>query len=202
MSFTELFQNGAHANSKSPAPREVRFGACLCFGGVAGCVVVVMPHVFLHAPRDFNNVCVLARTLDVFGYRECHVFDPHRIIRERYGKSYSRRLRIVSSGAFAHILWHRIPDPLAFVLHHRGRSIATVADANAASVNSFRFEENDLLAFGSESDGLPAGIVDAATVAVTVPACGQTQSLNLAVAAGIFLFEATRQLAAPRTITT
>ena len=52
-----------------------------------------MPHVFLHAPRDFNNVCVIARTLEVFGYRACVVFDPHRIIRERYGKSYSRRLR-------------------------------------------------------------------------------------------------------------
>ena len=156
-----------------------------------------MPHVFLHAPRDFNNVCVLARTLDVFGYRECHVFDPHRIIRDRYGKSYSRRLRIVSSGAFAHILWHRVADPLAFVLQHRGRTVATVADPCATSLSGFRFEAHDLLVFGSESDGLPGPIVAAATVAVTVPAYGHTQSLNLAVAASVFLFEAVRQLGPP-----
>jgi tRNA (cytidine/uridine-2'-O-)-methyltransferase len=156
-----------------------------------------MPHVLLHAPGDFNNVCVLARTLDVFGYRECHVFDPHRIIRDRYGKSYARRLRVVSSGAFAHILWHRVADPLAFVLQHRSRTIATVADPRATSLSDFRFEADDLLIFGSESDGLPESIVGAATASVTVPAFGHTQSLNLAVAASIFLFEATRQLGPP-----
>ena len=45
-----------------------------------------MPQVLLHAPRDFSNICVLARTLEIFGYRECYVFDPHHVVRERYGK--------------------------------------------------------------------------------------------------------------------
>jgi tRNA (cytidine/uridine-2'-O-)-methyltransferase len=156
-----------------------------------------MPHVLLHAPRDFSNVCVLARTLDVFGHRECHVFDPHRIIRERYGKSYSRRLRVVSAGAFAQILWHRVADPLPFMLQHRGRTVATVADPRAQSIGDFRFEADDLLVFGSESEGLPASILESATAAVTVPAFGQTQSLNLAVAASIFLFEVSRQIGQP-----
>jgi tRNA (cytidine/uridine-2'-O-)-methyltransferase len=153
--------------------------------------------VFLHAPGDFNNVCVLARTLDVLGFRECYVFDPRRIIRDGYGKSYTRRLRVVSAGAFEHILWHRIADPLAFVLQHGGRTVATVADPRATSLCDFQFEPHDLLIFGSESEGLPAPIVAAASVAVTVPTYGSTQSLNLAVAGGIFLFEATRQLGRP-----
>jgi tRNA (cytidine/uridine-2'-O-)-methyltransferase len=151
-----------------------------------------MPQVLLHAPHDFNNVCVLARTLDVFGFGECHVFDPHRIIRDRYGKSYTRRLRAVSSGAFEHILWHRVDDPLAFVQQHDGRTVATVADPGATSLCGFEFEPHDLLIFGSERDGLPAPIVTSASVCVTIPTFGSTQSLNLAVAAGIFLFEATR----------
>jgi tRNA (cytidine/uridine-2'-O-)-methyltransferase len=153
-----------------------------------------MPRVFLHAPGDFNNVCVLARTLDVLGFSECYVFDPRRIIRDAYGKSYSRRLRIVSAGAFEHILWHRIADPLAFVLQRSGRTVATVADPGATSLRDFQFEADDLLMFGSESEGLPAAIVAAASVAVTIPTYGSTESLNLAVAASIFLFEATRQL--------
>jgi tRNA (cytidine/uridine-2'-O-)-methyltransferase len=159
-----------------------------------------MPHVFLYAPRDFNNVCVLARTLDVFGYRECHVFDPHRIIRDRYGKAYSRRLRVVSSGAFQHILWHRIADPLPFVRQHTGRTVAAVTDSRAESLSGFRFETNDLLLFGSESEGLPDPIIGYATVAVTIPAYGHTQSLNLAVAASVFLFEAARQIGPPASV--
>ena len=157
----------------------------------------LMLRVFLHAPGDFNNVCVLARTMEVLGFRECYVFDPQRIIRESYGKSYTRRLRVVSAGAFEHILWRRITDPLAFVVQHRGRSVATVADPGATSLCDFRFEADDLVIFGSESEGLPAAIVAAASVAVTVPTYGSTQSLNLAVAAGVFLFEATRQLGPP-----
>ena len=153
--------------------------------------------VFLHAPGDFNNVCVLARTLDVLGFRECYVFDPLRIIRDAYGKSYSRRLRAVSAGAFEHILWQRVADPLAFVLQHQGRTVATVADPGATSLCDFRFEAHDLLIFGSEREGLPGPMVAAASVAVTVPTYGSTQSLNLAVAAGIFLFEVTRQLGVP-----
>jgi len=153
-----------------------------------------MPQVLLHAPRDFSNICVLARTLDVFGYRECHVFDPHRVIRERYGKSYSRRLRIVSSGAFEHIRWHRIKDSVAFILQYAGRTIATVADPRVPSLIDFRFEETDLMIFGSESEGLPESVVKSASSSVTIPACGCTQSLNLAVAASILLFETRRQL--------
>jgi hypothetical protein len=36
-----------------------------------------------YAPEQFENLCVLARTLEVFGFARCYVFDPHRIMRER-----------------------------------------------------------------------------------------------------------------------
>ncbi len=64
--------------------------------------------VFVYAPEDFNNVCVLARTLEVLGVRACFVYDPHRLIRPRYGKSYARRLRTVSAGAFFRIRFERV----------------------------------------------------------------------------------------------
>jgi hypothetical protein len=69
-----------------------------------------MPNVLLHAPQDFRNLCVLARTLEVFGHRECYVFDPRRLVRERYGKSRTREMRVVSAGAFSKIHWQRIED--------------------------------------------------------------------------------------------
>lgn len=67
--------------------------------------------VFLYAPQNFRNLCVLARTLEVFGQRECFVYDPYRLIRDRYGKSRSREQRVVSVGAFENILWTRVEVP-------------------------------------------------------------------------------------------
>ena len=153
-----------------------------------------MPNVLLHAPQDFRNLCVLARTLEVFGHRECYVFDPRRLVRERYGKSRTREMRVVSAGAFSKISWQRIEEPARFLSEYRGRVVATVADARATELTRFEFAPADLLVFGSESHGLPADIVAGAHAGVTIPSRGQTQSLNLAVSLAIVLYEAHRQL--------
>jgi len=155
-----------------------------------------MPNVLLHAPQDFRNLCVLARTLEVFGHRECYVFDPRRLVRDRYGKSRTREMRVVSAGAFSKIRWQRIEEPARFLAEYDGRVIATVAAAQATELTRFEFSRQDLLLFGSESYGLPPDIVGSAHVAVTIPSRGQTQSLNLAVSLAIVLYEAHRQLGA------
>ena len=56
-----------------------------------------------------------------------------------------------------------------------------------------RFEPDDVLLFGSESAGVPAGVHAAATLRIRIPQAAGTRSLNLAVAAGIGLSEALRQ---------
>ncbi|HMJ11765.1 MAG TPA: TrmH family RNA methyltransferase [Polyangiaceae bacterium] len=153
-----------------------------------------MASVFLYAPQDFHNVCVLARTLEVFGQRECYVFDPQRLIRERYGKARSRELRVVSAGAFQKVQWIRIEEPAPFLAAQAQRVVATVADSKARALTDHRFSPTDLLLFGSESRGLPPEVVAASAAAVTIPARGQTRSLNLAVALGVVLFEWQRQM--------
>jgi tRNA G18 (ribose-2'-O)-methylase SpoU len=153
-----------------------------------------MAPVFLYAPEDFHNLCLLARTLEVFGQRECHVFDPHHIVRERYGKVRSRELRAVSAGAFEKVHWLRVQEPEGFLASHQGRVIATVLDQAAVPLAEHRFASADLILFGSERHGLPPQVVAGSSAAVTIPVLGQTQSLNLAVALGIVLFERQRQL--------
>ncbi len=153
-----------------------------------------MVNVFLHAPQDFRNLCVLARTLEVLGRRECFVFDPWRLVRDRYGKARAREMRVVSAGAFSKIAWQRVEEPEAFLAARTARVVATVADASATELTRFEFERDDLLVFGSESSGLPANIVAGAHRTVTIPSLGETQSLNLAVSLGVILFEAHRQL--------
>ena len=56
--------------------------------------------IFLDSPQDFENLCVLSRTLEVLGVQRCYVHDPHRLIRPRHGKSRTRQIKTISAGAF------------------------------------------------------------------------------------------------------
>lgn len=150
--------------------------------------------VYVYAPEQFENLCVLARTLEVLGFQRCHVYDPHRLIRERYGKSYSQRLRTVSAGAFNKIEWQRVEgDPLLLLRTHAGRRIATVPRQGASSLHHFRFRSSDLLLIGSEGRGLEPAALELCDHCVTIPQAGMTESLNVAVASGIVLAEFKRQ---------
>ena len=151
--------------------------------------------VFVYAPEQFENLCVLARTLEVFGFTSCHVYDPHRIVRERYGKSYSQKLRTVSAGAFSKIRWQRVEgEPLEFLRARPGRHVATVPPRpSAASLHHFRFSGADLLIIGSEARGLDASVLAECQAQITIPQAGVTESLNVAVASGIVLAEFKRQ---------
>lgn len=153
-----------------------------------------MTNVFLYAPQDFHNLCLLARTLEAFGHHECALFDPHHLVRERYGKVRSRELRAVSAGAFEKVRWIRVEEPQRFLADHPGRSVMTVAEPGATSLSVHEFAHSDLLVFGSESSGIPTEIAARGAVRLTIPLAGQTQSLNIAVAFGIVLFERQRQL--------
>ena len=152
-----------------------------------------MTNVLLYAPQNFRNLCLFTRTLEFFGPRNCYLFDPFRLLRERYGKSRLRELRATSAGAFQKVHWQPVEDPQLLIREHNGRTVATVAGSEGCALAQFRFSETDLLVFGSESRGLPAELVSACGAAVTIPTSGQTQSLNLAVALGVFLFEQQRQ---------
>lgn len=150
--------------------------------------------VFVYAPEHFENLCVLARTLEVFGFERCHVFDPRRVVRARYGKSYGQKLRTVSAGAFFKVSWLRVEhDPLSFLREHGGRRVATVPAQNAISLHRFHFRQSDLLVIGAERSGLPEAVLTECHARVTIPQVGVTESLNVAVASGIFLAEFKRQ---------
>jgi tRNA G18 (ribose-2'-O)-methylase SpoU len=150
--------------------------------------------VFVYAPEQFENLCVLARTLEVFGFVSCYVFDPHRIVRERYGKSYGQKLRTVSAGAFSKIQWRRVEgDPLELLRGYPGRRVATVPRQSATSLHQFRFQRTDLLLIGSEGRGLEPPVLAECQEQITIPQAGVTESLNVAVASGIVLAEWKRQ---------
>jgi len=150
--------------------------------------------VFVYAPEDFTNLCVLTRTLDALGLNLCYVFDPHRIVRPRYGRSYARKLKTVSAGAFFRIEFVPVNAPLKFIAGYGGHTIAKVPDQSATSLHGFTFGQDDLLVLGSEGGGLPTELIKACDFRLAIPQRGITQSLNLCVASGIILAEWFRQM--------
>ena len=151
--------------------------------------------ILLHAPEDFNNVCVLARTLEVLGIGRCHVFDPHRIVRPAYGKSYTRKLRTVSAGAFFRIEFVAVTAPVG--VHPRlppsDASLPCPTRRRRPSTSSSSVGTTCWCSARKRAD-CPAEVIEACDVRLTIPQRGVTQSLNLCVASGIILGEWFRQL--------
>lgn len=150
--------------------------------------------VLLDSPQRFENLCAVARTLEVLGFTRLLVHDPFRLVRERYGKGRTRIARSVSGGAFERMTVERV-EPLADLLaSHPGRVVATVPGSGATPLPAFSFRPDDLVVFGSESRGVSDALLAGADERVAVPQRGATDSLNLGVALGIVLYEALRQL--------
>jgi len=93
-------------------------------------------------------------------------------------------------------------EPLAVLETLRSRAIVSIATVATGGRPHDRVDLRRPIALwlGNEGAGLPAEVVQAADERVTIPMAGGVESLNVAVAAGVLLFEAARQRrAAPST---
>jgi tRNA G18 (ribose-2'-O)-methylase SpoU len=149
--------------------------------------------VLLDSPQDFENLCLISRTLEVLGVGRCYVHDPNRLVRPRYGKSRTRQIKAISAGAFFRVAFERVEDPEQLLAALPGRKVATVPDQRATPLPAFAFRSDDVIVFGSEGWGIRPGLLTLCDERVTVPQRGVTGSLNLAVSSGIVLFEYFRQ---------
>jgi RNA methyltransferase, TrmH family len=79
------------------------------------------------------------------------------------------------------------------------RAVAVVATSARAAVSCWDADLRPPLAvlLGSEGTGLPDEVIDAADLRVAIPMTGTAESLNLAVAAGILLYEVRRRTGLP-----
>lgn len=82
----------------------------------------------------------------------------------------------------------RIEELLQWAAQNHIQTIATSAKATQ-SLRETTVTHPALLLLGSETQGLPAHILAAANHQITIPMKGTTTSLNLAIAAAIFMYE-------------
>lgn len=78
-------------------------------------------------------------------------------------------------------------------LAEAGRQLVATVAAGGAAPEDVDLARSPAIVVGSEAHGLPAEIIDAASVRVTIPIVESVESLNVAVAGSVVLFEAARQ---------
>jgi tRNA (cytidine/uridine-2'-O-)-methyltransferase len=96
------------------------------------------------------------------------------------------------------VTWRAWPGWSTFAAAHPGARFHFLTTKTERSYTEARFQPDDFLIFGRETQGLPESLLRAnAEACLTIPMPNTAaRSLNLATAAAIVLFEALRQLRA------
>jgi tRNA G18 (ribose-2'-O)-methylase SpoU len=171
------FHMGALAVGRRPA--GMRLDEVVAGPLNAACCVIVCPAV-----TKPENLGLLFRSAAAFGLRGIvlgrHCCDP-----------LSRRCVRVSMGAVLAVPFTRSDDVAAdmAVLRRdwRFERVAAVLDETAERLDRFVPAERTALVFGNEFDGLAAAWLAECDRRVTIPMSQSVDSLNLGVAAGIFI---------------
>jgi TrmH family RNA methyltransferase len=143
-----------------------------------GCVAL------LHEVRDPGNAGTVLRSCDasgtgavVFSTTSVDVYNPKTVR--------------ASAGSVFHLPVVRAVETLEALEHARALGVRVLAMTPDAATDLYRENLSGpvMFVFGNEARGLPAEVVDAADGALRVPHTGRAESLNLAAAATVCVFE-------------
>jgi tRNA (guanosine-2'-O-)-methyltransferase len=133
-----------------------------------------------------HNASALIRTCDCFGIQDFHIIEKRNLfkVNSEIALGASNWLtinRYSNAGDNVHSLFAGLRD--------RGcRLVATTPRKHGVSLSEFKIEKGPFcLLFGTEKEGLSAGILDEADEFVSIDMYGFTKSLNVSVSAGIIL---------------
>jgi tRNA G18 (ribose-2'-O)-methylase SpoU len=134
---------------------------------------------------DPENVGALIRIASAFGAVAV-------ILGAGSADAFSRRVLRVSMGnvLFLPVVeTEHLPTYLEQLRSDHGCHVcSTVLDPTAQSLSDFRFPERTVLVMGNEYDGVSADALSATSARLTIPMLNGTDSLNVAVSAGVFLY--------------
>ena len=139
--------------------------------------------------RSLYNVGSFFRTGDAAGLERLYLtgytgYPPHRGIRK------------VALGAEESLPWSRTEDPVELLqrLRAEGKRIAVIETTpQAVDLYDWTPEFPVAVVFGNEVEGVTQEVSEMADVHVRLPMLGAKQSLNVAVAGGVVLFELLRK---------
>lgn len=141
--------------------------------------------VMLDAIQDAGNVGTILRTAAAAGVRDVVLGG---------GCAGAWMPRVLRAGQGAHFVLriYEQADLLTALDQCRGTSVATVA-RDGVSLYALDLRAPRVWLLGNEGAGLSSALMNAAQDRVTIPMAQETESLNVAAAAAVCLFEAVRQ---------
>ena len=141
-------------------------------------------NMLLHCLQDHSNLGAILRTAEALGTDGLYLFQCCDLYNPKTIRS--------SMGALFRLPLMRVTDMDAFFAHCSAVSLPTcaaVVDRDAELLGSFDFCRGAVVLIGNEGNGLPAEISAKCSRRLTIPMSPASNSLNAAMAAGLFLWE-------------
>ena len=146
--------------------------------------------ILLDNIRSVHNAGSIFRTAETLGISMiyCGETTPDPVDRfKRPRKDFIK----VSLGAEKLIAWEHVDDPIALVKNLKKEGFKVVALEQAADSLDYKdIEAGDkvLVILGNEVDGVSESLLELADDIAEIPMKGDKESLNVSVAAGVFLY--------------
>lgn len=141
--------------------------------------------VLLDGLQDPGNVGSILRSAAAAGFAQV-------LLSADCAQAWSPKTLRAAMGAHFQLAIHEDCDLAAFLGGYRGRALVTAPDA-LTSVFDARIDGPLAWVFGHEGQGVRAALLDVTRARVRIPMPGGSESLNVAAAAAICLFETVRR---------
>lgn len=151
----------------------------------AAAIASDLDSVVLDGIQDPGNVGTLLRTAAAAGIRQA-------VLSPGCADAWAPKTLRAGQGAQFELAVYENCDLLAMLAAYRGTSIVTRLDA-ASSLYETPLAGPLAWVFGSEGQGVSAPVCAAASLGIFIPMPGRTESLNVAAAAAVCLFEVVRR---------
>lgn len=144
-------------------------------------------HIVLYQPEIHYNAGAVGRTCVALGAKLW-------LVRPLGFRLDDKHLRRAGMDYWRHLQWEAVDDWQALRSKLDEERMWFFSKKAVQPYTDARFESDPVLVFGSESDGLPSGLLSThAERCLRIPICGDARSLNLSVCVGVAAFEARRQ---------
>ncbi len=140
--------------------------------------------MLLHNVQDPANLGAILRTAEALGTDALYLYQCVDLYNPKTIRS--------SMGAMFRLPLMRITDMDAFFAHCKAVSLPTcaaVVDRDADPLGGYDFCRGAVVLIGNEGNGLPKEVSGACDKRLTIPMSPASNSLNAAMAAGLFLWE-------------
>ncbi len=140
--------------------------------------------------RSVHNVGSIFRTAETLGISRIYCAGTTPVPIDRFGRK-RKDFAKVSLGAEDMIAWEHVESmvPLIKNLKKEGFAIIALEQAkNSIDYRKIKAKRKTLVVLGNEVEGVSKDVLKLADVVAEIPMKGKKESLNVGVAAGVFLF--------------